>query len=211
MGNSSTSTSTSNDKHEKMFYHGFPTYGYYVNCLNRIYHIAKDILIRAAGTHNVVTFDFDNTLVYTRLPPQILYPKIPQMVDLIQLAYLNKYTIFIITSRKNHENILLHCNIYNIHPNYIVTIPQELKPTILKRLSNKISIDHLLKLYPNNLIEIQPPLSRRGNLILSFGDQWTDILYAPDDEQSTLPNGFKLPDPTDMNAYSITDGNINLH
>lgn len=196
MGNSITV-----ERHCKMFYHGFPSNGYYVNCLNRIHSLATQLLIQEKENQHFIAFDFDNTLVYTRIGPhQLIYPEIPQITHLMRMAHSLRYIIFIITSRKNHENIILHCKLYNLKPNYIFTVPNQHKPILQKHIQT-MTFEQLKATYQSNMIEIEPEsrASPRKKLYLAIGDQPNDIVHAT--------HGIKVPDPTDMNAYYVYNSN----
>jgi predicted secreted acid phosphatase len=197
----------SNLKEQYNFYKGWPKYGKYYNKLNDVYYLLYNYLINFSKMkHNIkhkrntVIFDIDDTLVFTdhlnifpnkRFPNNwirgyMLFPEIPQIVNIIKLCKQLGFKIIIITAR-----------------------PYESESSSKKNLELLgIQYDEIYhnKNYPdlNFKIQLKQKLSKTNNIILSVGDQWPDI--------QGLNNclGIKLPSLEDHNAYFTYD-NINYY
>lgn len=203
-------------KHNKdfvKFYRGFPISGYYVRTLCRSLSIGKSILVRSRVVEKTqyIVFDFDDTLVFYRsydpLDGKIRNSKtygrvlswapIEPIIDLFTSAKRQGYVTVIITARnkKMYPDTIEDCNRYGIVPDLIFMRPEGnnvyFKTQVKKRLGHGNAYyndtDCLLSL-PESKVDI----------VISIGDQWSDI--------KSSENGIKLPDPLDMNAYLVKDG-----
>jgi predicted secreted acid phosphatase len=186
----------------KEYYKGWPNSGLYFHKLNNIYNLLYNYLINfpKTGLKYTVIFDIDDTLVFTdhlnifpnkRFPNNwirgyMLFPEIPQIVNIIKLCKQLGFKIIIITAR-----------------------PYESESSSKKNLELLgIQYDEIYhnKNYPdlNFKIQLKQKLSKTNNIILSVGDQWPDI--------QGLNNclGIKLPSLEDHNAYFTYD-NINYY
>ena len=180
----------------QQYYNGWPHTGQYYNTLNKIYYLLYNYLINfpITGKKYTVIFDIDDTLVFTdplNIIPNnrnvsneyMLFPKIPQMVEIIKLCNQLGFKIIILTARpyssekssiKNLEMLgIKYDEIYHNH-NY---------PDITFK------------------IEFKKKISKTNSIILAIGDQMPDI--------QGLKNCLciKLPGYNDLNSYFTYDNN----
>ncbi len=181
----------------KQYYKGWPSSGEYYNKLNKVHFLLHNYLINFPQNKNkkyTVIFDIDDTLVYTdyfKLLPYkkspnnyMLFPPIPQMVQIIKLCKLLGFKIIIITARPtaSEKHSIKNLQLLNIEYDEI----------------------YHNKNYPdlNFKIQLKQKLSLTNNIILSVGDQWPDI-------QGIYGNlCIKLPSISDKDAYFTFD-NVN--
>lgn len=179
------------------YYKGWPNSGHYYNKLNEIKDLLYKYLIYfpKTGKKYTVIFDIDDTLVYTDhqnlfplkkfpnnwIPGYMLFPGIPQIVEIIRLCKKLGFKVIIITAR-----------------------PYQSESSSKKNLEIlNISYDEMYhnKNYPdiNFKIGLKQKLSKTNNIILSVGDQWPDL-------QGLVGSlCIKLPSYQDPNAYFTYD------
>lgn len=177
----------------KEYHKGWPHNGLYFNKLNEIYHLLYNYLINfpKTGLKYTVIFDIDDTLVFTDnqkifpnakfpnnwIPGYMLFPEIPQMVEIIKLCKKLGFKVIILTAR-----------------------PYESERSSRKNMEIlNIKYDEMYhnKNYPDISFKIQfkQKLSKNNNIILSVGDQWPDI------QGLDRCLCIKLPSYNDKNAY----------
>lgn len=187
-----------NLKEQYNFYNGWPKTGKYYNKLNEVNYLLYNYLInfsKIKNKKNTVIFDIDDTLVFTdranlfpnkKFPNNLihgymLFPEIPQIVQIIKLCKQLGFKIIIITARPYESEISSKKN--------------------LELLGIQYDEIYHNKNYPdlNFKIQLKQKLSKTNNIILSVGDQWPDI--------QGLKNclGIKLPSLEDHNAYFTYD------
>ena len=179
------------------YYKGWPNSGHYYNKLNEIRDLLYNYLINfpKTGKKYTVIFDIDDTLVYTDnqnlfpkknfpnnvIPGYMIFPGIPQIIEIIYLCKKLGFKIIIITAR-----------------------PYQSESSSKKNLEIlNISYDEMYhnKNYPdiNFKIGLKQKLSKTNNIILSVGDQWPDL------QGLTGCLCIKLPSYQDPNAYFTYD------
>ena len=184
------------------YYKGWPNSGQYFNKLNAIYSLLYNYLINfpKTGKKYTVIFDIDDTLVYTDhanlypqkkfpnnwIPGYMLFPAIPQIVEIVKLCKKLGFKVIILTAR-----------------------PYDSEKSSIKNLEIlDIKYDEIYhnKNYPDISFKInfKKHLSKSNNIILSIGDQWPDIQGLSD------CLCIKLPSYQDQNAY-FTFNNINYY
>ena len=184
------------------YYRGWPYQGQYFNKLNQIYNILYNYLVNFPKTNikYTVIFDIDDTLVYTDhfnlfpdknfpnnwIPGYMLFPGIPQIVEIVKLCKQLGFKVIILTARPyaSEKSSIKNLEILNVKYDEIY---------------------HNLN-YPDISFKInfKKNLSKTNNIILSVGDQWPDIKGLKD------CLCIKLPSYQDKNAY-FTFNNINYY
>ena len=179
------------------YHNGWPYNGLYYNKMNQIYNDLYNYLINlpVLKKQYTVIFDIDDTLVYTDpvnlypnkkfpmnwYPGYMIYPPIPQMVNICKLCYKLGFKIIIITARPYNSEISSKKNLELIGVKYHEMYHNKDFPDI------------------NFKIELKKKLSKKNNIALSVGDQWPDIQGL----DSCLC--IKLPSVQDKKAYFTFD------
>ena len=155
------------------YYYGWPFNGNYFSKMGEIYRYLYFYLVNLPHLNKIYTviFDIDDTLVFTdsanlfpdkKFPYQwysgyMIFPPIPQMVDICKLCYKLGFKVIIITAR-----------------------PQASEPSSIKNLELLGIKYHEIyhnQNYPDLTfkIKLKETLSKGNNIALSVGDQWPDI------------------------------------
>jgi hypothetical protein len=198
----------------QLFYEGFPSRGYYYDCLERVKMFCLGYLKHKAYVpERTIVVDFDDTIVYTKpynpLSPKPYrenelywhFPPIPQIIDVVSFAKSLEYIIIILSARYQRllYDTITNTESFGIHADkYLLLGKASQKKPILHNLQKITKIDlglmtleDILEVHPN-----QVPAENHMNVVLTIGDQWDDLIA--NDYGSV---GIKLPDPHDMNAY----------
>lgn len=175
------------------YYNGWPHSGKYVDKLNKIWYLLYNYLINfpKTGKKYSVIFDIDDTLVYTHsanknypnniIKGYMIFPEIKQIVDIAKLCKHLGFEIIIITGR-----------------------PYESEQSSIKNLEI-LGIDYDSIYHNHNYPDVdfkiyfKQELAKERNIILSVGDQWTDL------EGLVGCLCIKLPSLNDKNAYFTYD------
>lgn len=192
------------------FFKGFPHKGEYMNVLERINQLGKDILETNKNNSELkyIIFDIDNTLMYSEFLPII------QMIDILHVAKELGYNIVLLTSRHStlYEKTILTCNAYNIYFDVIFMRPKSKIKKFKSRVRKLLEYfhhDEIKQFYNNKTDEfINQKIDfekkeKKMTVLCSFGDDWEDVEY-------NLHYGIKLPDPYDNNSYIIINNKAHV-
>ena len=184
------------------YYKGWPKSGKYFDKLNEIQDLLYNYLIHfpKTGKKYTVIFDIDDTLVYTDhqnlfpnkkfpnkwVPGYMVFPGIPQMVEIARLCKKLGFKVIIITARPYQSESSSKKNLEILNISYDEMYHNDKYPDI------------------NFKIGLKEKLSKTHNIILSVGDQWPDL------QGLTGCLCIKLPNHNDSSAY-FTFNNDNYY
>lgn len=136
------------DVKQRHFYHGYPHFGEYKETLTRVKQVVKELFNTIYKNSNIVIFDLDDTLIYTR---EFNIP-ITEIIELVHIANsIPVIKVILVTARPetSRQDVLKWCK------------------------QNGLIFDEIH--FTTRKQELRDRLENDNPIAITIGDQWNDI------------------------------------